>query len=125
MDSVTEDLYLNVEIPGSPATGVIPVTLGCSASFTVNPVAIADNGEQYPWTFSDGDEIFMIVSVNSNTIVRIDAVADGNMVRFTIPADICDQCTAWSTFRIINLHQGTESPLDPLAVGSFQRFDGA
>lgn len=63
----------------------------------------------------------MSIEINSNTGVRIDA-ADGGNTRFTIPADICDQCTAWSTFQIIKVHEGIESPL---AVGSFQRFDGA
>ena len=111
-------MHFTVELPTDSVNATIPVTRGCSASFSVNPVAIADNGEKFPWTFSDGDEIFMIVSVNSNTVVRIDA--DGNTVR--IPADICDQCrTAWSTFKIVQVHQGLESPL---VVGSFERHDG-
>ena len=64
----------------------------------------------------------MIVSVNKNSVVRIDAVADGNMASFTIPADICDECrTIWSTWRIFRVHEGIESPL---CVAGFQRWDG-
>lgn len=122
MVSVQDAIYLNVEIPGSPVNATIPVNQGCNASFSVNPVAIADNGEQYPWHFDDGDEIFMVISVDKNTVVRIDPVVDTNTtVSFVVPADVCDDCTNRSTYRIVNTADGLETPL---VAGSFERWDG-
>ena len=123
MVSVPDAMYFNVEVPGSAVNATIPITQGCSCQFSVSPVATTDTGEQYPWHFDDGDEIFMVISINSNTVVRIDPVADTNTtVSFTIASDICDQCTARSTFRIVST---AANGLDtPLVTGSFQRFDG-
>ena len=117
-----EDLHFNIELPSTVADATIPVTRGCNVSFSVNQIVAADNGEQFPVIFQDGDTVYMVMETSRTTTLRIDATTDANTASFLIPASIADDCrTAFSSFQIIKFHSGIESPL---LVGGFQRFDG-
>ena len=41
-----QDMYFNVELPTDSVNAILPVTLGCDVSFSVNQVAEGDRGEQ-------------------------------------------------------------------------------
>jgi hypothetical protein len=118
------DMHFLLEFPTDPVNAIIPITLGCSSTFTVNQIATAEGGEQFPIDFKTGDSVAMAIRINSSKTVSVDAILNANTASFTIPAQIADDCrTQWSTWQIVKVHD--DGPDTPLCVGSFQRFDGA
>ena len=96
-------IYLNVEIPTDPVSATIPVTQGCDAKFVVNPVLVAEDGQQFPTDLALGAAV-LVIEVNRTQTVRIDSTLDANTtVSFVIPAEIADSCTARSTWQIIRI----------------------
>ena len=97
------DMFFDVQLPTGPVSATIPVTLGCSAIFTVNQQATGAAGEPYPVEFGMGDSAVLFAKIKNQTF-QVDATITGSTASFVIPADICDQARNFDSWVIVKTH---------------------
>ena len=100
-----------------PLEKLIPVTLGCDRSFTVQRV----NSSGTPVDFDAETTSYIFIDISRDAPTRIDAVISGSTAAFTIDSVVCDEIKNGTRWRIV-LDMGELEV--PLLVGRFERHDG-
>ena len=100
-----------------PLEKLIPVTLGCDRSFTVQRV----NSSGTPVNFDAGTTSYIFIDINRDTPTRVNAVISGSTAAFTITSTVCDSVKNGTRWRIVLDFGELEVPL---LVGRFERHDG-
>jgi hypothetical protein len=100
-----------------PLVKLIPVTLGCDRSFTVQRV----NSSGTPVNFDAGTTSYIFIDISRENPTRVNAVISGSTAAFTISSTVCDLVKTGTRWRIVLDFGELESPL---LVGRFERHDG-
>lgn len=99
-----------------PLEAIIPVTLGCSRTFTVERVD-ADNVSQ-AW---DASIKLAVEIARGQTPVVVNATVNGSGATVTIPASLCDQVKNTTSWQLIMV-PASSNPV-AVMVGKFERHD--
>jgi hypothetical protein len=49
---------------------------------------------------SAAEQVYLVIDLKGNP-TRVDALLDGNVATVTIPSEVADLCTNWTTWRIV------------------------
>lgn len=108
---------MSVYIGDPPVKAVIPVTKGCSRSFTVQRVDA--EGEPETWDAT----ITLIIEIDrSSAPVRIEGVVNGSNAAIVIPSETCDRAKNSTVWQLLMKSVSTNLSV-PVMVGKFERND--
>lgn len=99
-----------------PVKRVIPVTKGADKRYTLR--RRNSSGDPVDW---DAD---VYVNVQLATPVKVDCTVTGPDALFDLEAEVADQVKSSTTWQAIASFPGSPSSEVPIAVGTFERWDG-
>lgn len=103
--------------PGDPPVRrVIPVTKGADRRYTLR--RRNTGGDPVDW---DAD---VYVNVGLDPVVKVDADVTGADAVIDLESSLCDQVKSSTTWQAIASFPGTPTNEVPIAVGTFERWDG-
>ena len=100
-----------------PLERIIPVTLGCDRSFSLQRV----DSSGAPVNFGAGVTVYLKIDIDKTTVTTVNATVSGSTAAITIPDNVCDRCKTGTRWRAILDQAGQQTPM---LVGRFERHDG-
>lgn len=100
-----------------PLEAIIPVTLGCSRTFTIERVDA--NNLPVNW---DATIKLAVETSKTQQAVIINGVVNGTSARITVPANVCDTVKNTTSWQLIMIPSSDSNPV-AVMVGKFERHD--